>query len=277
MFQGSANVPKGEHFDSSSRPGGQLNGTTQRRPHQLLRGAPLEPLQLGLWLEADRMKSLDVTQANFENQREAVKEECRMRVDNAALRRRVPQGRHRALRSEDLLRLRARADRLDGTTSTPRSSDDVQAFFTTCTTRRTTRRSPSSATSIPPRRRRSSRSTSATSRAAERPARPVAATRSSTPAQQRETVDRRQGHAARRSSTSTWSREYTNPDHAALELLATILGNGESSRLNRAIAREAKAALATQVGLDVTGPHRGPSVARGARHRESGREPRFAG
>jgi zinc protease len=43
-------------------------------------------------------------------------------------------------------------------------------------------------------------------------------------------------------------------------LLATILGTGESSRMNRAIAREAKAALATQVGLDVTGPHRGPST-----------------
>jgi zinc protease len=54
--------------------------------------------------------------------------------------------------------------------------------------------------------------------------------------------------------------EYKNPDHAALELLATILGGGESSRMNRAIAREAKAALATQVGLDVTGPHRGPST-----------------
>ena len=54
--------------------------------------------------------------------------------------------------------------------------------------------------------------------------------------------------------------EYKNQDHAALELLATILGGGESSRMNRAIAREAKAALATQVGLDVTGPHRGPST-----------------
>jgi zinc protease len=54
--------------------------------------------------------------------------------------------------------------------------------------------------------------------------------------------------------------EYKNQDHAALELLATILGTGESSRMNRAIAREAKAALATQVGLDVTGPHRGPST-----------------
>jgi predicted Zn-dependent peptidase len=30
--------------------------------------------------------------------------------------------------------------------------------------------------------------------------------------------------------------------------------------MNRAIAREAKAALATQVGLDITGPHRGPST-----------------
>jgi zinc protease len=54
--------------------------------------------------------------------------------------------------------------------------------------------------------------------------------------------------------------EYRSDDHAALELLSTILGTGESSRMNRAIARDAKAALATQVSLDVTGPHRGPSV-----------------
>jgi zinc protease len=45
---------------------------------------PSGELALGLWLEADRMKSLDVSQKNFENQRAVVKEEYRMRVENAA-------------------------------------------------------------------------------------------------------------------------------------------------------------------------------------------------
>ena len=35
-----------------------------------------------LWLEADRLGSLNVDQANFESEREVVKEERRMRVDN---------------------------------------------------------------------------------------------------------------------------------------------------------------------------------------------------
>jgi zinc protease len=45
---------------------------------------PENELALGLWLEADRMRSLDVSQANFENQRKVVQEEYRMRVSNAA-------------------------------------------------------------------------------------------------------------------------------------------------------------------------------------------------
>ena len=37
---------------------------------------------LGLWLEADRMRSLAITQENFENQRQTVMEERRQRIDN---------------------------------------------------------------------------------------------------------------------------------------------------------------------------------------------------
>ncbi|HEX9105658.1 MAG TPA: pitrilysin family protein, partial [Longimicrobiales bacterium] len=44
---------------------------------------PANRVNLGLWLEADRMRSLAVTQANLDNQREVVKEERRMRVDNS--------------------------------------------------------------------------------------------------------------------------------------------------------------------------------------------------
>src|SRR2546426_364026 len=39
-------------------------------------------LHLALWLEADRMRSLAITDENFHNQRETVKEERRLRVDN---------------------------------------------------------------------------------------------------------------------------------------------------------------------------------------------------
>ncbi|MEO8801043.1 MAG: pitrilysin family protein, partial [Polyangiaceae bacterium] len=84
MFQGSANVPKGEHFKLVTSHGGTLNGTTNQDRTNYFEMLPRSELPLALWLEADRLKSLDVSEANFENQRAVVKEEYRMRVENAA-------------------------------------------------------------------------------------------------------------------------------------------------------------------------------------------------
>jgi predicted Zn-dependent peptidase len=82
MFQGSANVPRGEHMRLVTAHGGVLNGTTSADRTAYFEVLPRSELALGLWLEADRMKALDVTPANFENQRAVVKEELRMRVLN---------------------------------------------------------------------------------------------------------------------------------------------------------------------------------------------------
>ena len=83
MFQGSANVPKGEHFKLVTSHGGTLNGTTSEDRTNYFEMLPQSELALALWLEADRMRSLDISQVNFENQRAVVKEEFRMRVENA--------------------------------------------------------------------------------------------------------------------------------------------------------------------------------------------------
>jgi predicted Zn-dependent peptidase len=83
MFQGSGHVKKGEHFTWITAKGGTLNGTTSADRTNYFELLPSSSLDLGLWLEADRMKSLDVSQANFENQRKVVQEEYRMRVSNA--------------------------------------------------------------------------------------------------------------------------------------------------------------------------------------------------
>jgi zinc protease len=83
MFQGSKNVPKGEHFKLVSSHGGSLNGTTNGDRTNYFEVLPASELALGLWLEADRMKALDVSQDNFENQRKVVQEEYRMRYSNA--------------------------------------------------------------------------------------------------------------------------------------------------------------------------------------------------
>ncbi len=83
MFQGSRNVAKGDHFMLVSSRGGTLNGTTSSDRTNYFELLPSNALELGLWLEADRMKTLAVTQENFENQRQVVQEEYRMRVSDA--------------------------------------------------------------------------------------------------------------------------------------------------------------------------------------------------
>jgi predicted Zn-dependent peptidase len=82
MFQGSANVGKGEHFSLIINRGGSANGTTSNDRTNYYETLPANELELGLWLEADRMRSLAITQANFENQRQTVMEERRQRIDN---------------------------------------------------------------------------------------------------------------------------------------------------------------------------------------------------
>jgi len=82
MFQGSANVGKGEHFSLIINRGGSANGTTSNDRTNYFETLPANELALGLWLEADRMRSLAITQENFENQRMTVMEERRQRIDN---------------------------------------------------------------------------------------------------------------------------------------------------------------------------------------------------
>ncbi|MBL8182944.1 MAG: insulinase family protein [Blastocatellia bacterium] len=82
MFQGSANVPKAGHFQYIMKAGGTMNGTTSSERTNYYETLPADQLPLALWLESDRMRSLAVTQENLDNQRDAVKEEKRLRYDN---------------------------------------------------------------------------------------------------------------------------------------------------------------------------------------------------
>jgi zinc protease len=84
MFQGSRHVKKGQHFGLIAERGGTLNGTTSSDRTNYFEVLPASELELALWLESDRMRWLDVSAANFENQRAVVKEEYRMRIENAA-------------------------------------------------------------------------------------------------------------------------------------------------------------------------------------------------
>lgn len=82
MFEGSENVPSGDHRKWVARVGGSMNGSTTEDRTNYYETLPSNALELGLWLEADRMRALAITKENFENQRATVKEERRQRVDN---------------------------------------------------------------------------------------------------------------------------------------------------------------------------------------------------
>ncbi len=82
MFKGSEHVGSGEHFYTVFTNGGTMNGTTNKELTTYYETLPVNQLDAALFLEADRMRSLDINQDNLDNQRNAVQEERRLRVDN---------------------------------------------------------------------------------------------------------------------------------------------------------------------------------------------------
>jgi zinc protease len=82
MFKGSKNVSPEEHTSVISSVGGQSNAYTTDDETVFWETLPAQYLPLALWLEADRMASLRIDKDTFVNEREVVKEERRMRVDN---------------------------------------------------------------------------------------------------------------------------------------------------------------------------------------------------
>jgi zinc protease len=82
MFKGSRNVAPEEHTSVIASVGGQSNAYTTDDETVFWETFPAQYLPLAMWLEADRMASLRVDSDTFKNEREVVKEERRMRVDN---------------------------------------------------------------------------------------------------------------------------------------------------------------------------------------------------
>jgi len=82
MFEGSAHVEKGSHFSLISALGGQINANTTHERTAYYASLPANQLDVVLWMEADRMRSLIVDEESFEHQRKTVLEERKQRVDN---------------------------------------------------------------------------------------------------------------------------------------------------------------------------------------------------
>jgi zinc protease len=82
MFKGSKNVEAEGHPSYISSVGGQSNAYTNEDSTVFWQTVPAQYLPLVLWLEADRMASLRIDEAAFKTEREVVKEERRMRIEN---------------------------------------------------------------------------------------------------------------------------------------------------------------------------------------------------
>jgi zinc protease len=82
MFQGSEHVSKFEHVRIVNENGGTLNGSTRFDHTNYFELMPSNALELAMWLEADRMRSLKITPENLQNQKDVVSEEVRVNVLN---------------------------------------------------------------------------------------------------------------------------------------------------------------------------------------------------
>jgi predicted Zn-dependent peptidase len=257
MFQGSAHIKKAEHNQLVERAGGEFNGSTAEDRTNYWQTMPSNRLNLALWLEADRMRSLAINAENFENQRQAVKEERRLRIDNQPYQGAFTDGLTWPFDSTSCFPY---AHTVIGSMADLDSAKlpDVQAFFDTYY-------APNNATLVvvgdfnPSELRRLVNQYFAGVPSHPAPESP----RCDAAAQARGPVRREVRDA--QANLDAVLRIYRVPEHRsadtpALEILNIILGQGESSRLNVAVVRREKAAVATGAILNPFGSRNGPGV-----------------
>lgn len=82
MFDGTRNVGPEQFSSTIVRSGGEDNAYTTEDATVFWETIPSSNLRQALWLEADRMRNLNLSKETLENEKEVVKEERRMRFDN---------------------------------------------------------------------------------------------------------------------------------------------------------------------------------------------------
>src|SRR5216117_2684880 len=250
MFEGSAHVKKSEHGQLVERAGGTYNGSTAEDRTNYYETVPSNRLNLALWLEAERMRSLAITEQNFENQRQAVKEERRLRVDNQPYAAAFTDGLTWPFDSTSCFPyahtvIGSMAD-LDAA-----KLPDVQAFFDSYY-------APNNATLVVVGDFAPSELRSLVNQYfAGAPSHPVPEAPRCDAATTGSASKRREVHDAQ-ANLDALLRIYRIPEHRhadtpALEILNIILGQGESSRLNVSVVRRDKAAVAAGAILNPFG------------------------
>ncbi|NOT07281.1 MAG: insulinase family protein [Gemmatimonadales bacterium] len=256
MFQGSANVKKAEHFQLVERAGGELNGSTTEDRTNYYEAVPSNRLNLALWLEADRMRSLLVSDSTFANQREAVKEERRLRVDNQPYAGSIFEGVYALADSTSCFPY---AHSIIGSMDDLNAAKtaDVQAFFKLYYAPNNAVLTVAGDFDTPATKALISQYYGDIPRGATPPS-VACETKLGTAPIRRPWPDAR----ANLPGVLLAYRvpEYKHPDYPALDLLGTILGQGESSRINKRVVRDTKLAQFVLVGVNLPGPRRGPGV-----------------
>lgn len=82
MFEGSEYIGRGDYMKYVTNAGGELNANTSQDRTFYYENLPSNQLKLGLWLESERMMHAKIEPVGVNTQREVVKEEKRLRVDN---------------------------------------------------------------------------------------------------------------------------------------------------------------------------------------------------
>ncbi len=243
MFQGSENVGKGEHMALIANNGGSMNGSTSNDQTNYYETLPANQLDLGLFLESDRMRSLAITQANLDNQRATVKEERRSSYDNQ------PYGRTNEAVEETAYDNFAYKHSVIGSMADldAASVDDVQQFFRTyyapnnavlalvgdIDTKEVLAKVKKYFASIP----------------RQEPPKPVDMTEPDRKEERRVKIDDKLARLTR--VDMAWRLpESTSPDARALSVAAMILGGGESSRLYQRLVKEKEVASMVFAGVD---------------------------
>ena len=250
MFKGSENIGSGEHFFLVFNYGGSMNGTTNTDRTIYYEILPKNQLDLGLFLEADRMKSLAITKENLDNQRNAVQEERRLRLDNQPYGK--SQERFNEMAYDNFAYKHSVIGSMDDLNAA--TVDDVAAFFKTyyapnnavlalvgdLDTKATLAKIEKYFGGIP-----------------RQPApKPVDLAEAELKAERRESMT---DPLARVPQINMGYRipPATHPDWPALSVLGQILGGGESSRLYQAVVKEKELCTGTGAG---SGSRMGPAL-----------------
>jgi zinc protease len=127
MFKGSKNVEAEGHPSYISSVGGQSNAYTNEDATVFWETVPSQYLPLVLWLESDRLASLRIDEKAFKNEREVVKEERRMRIENQ------PYGRLQEIIADQSFEVHPYKHPVIGSMKDldAASVEDVRAFFQT--------------------------------------------------------------------------------------------------------------------------------------------------